>query len=211
MNLLLNYISPSILNLEKAAVKEKLSLLPNPVVHVDVMDGVFVPNNTLEFLSPEFVSSLVGKKSVHLMVADAEEFVQRYAPTCQEVYLHFESKNLLEGVSLAKKKGLGVGVVIKPKTPANALTDYADVFDGVMVMTVEPGFGGQKFMQECVPKIAECRKLFGEKDVWVDGGVNLETISFAKHAGANAFVVGTALFKNEDLGKAYREFEGLVR
>ena len=200
-----NFISPSILNVQKEKVLEMLSLLPPCVTHVDVMDGVFVPNNTLDFLSPEFVASIPGRKSVHLMVENAAEYVEKYSDCCDEVYVHSESKKVGESVEKAREFGLDIGVAIKPKTPSDAIASRKDAFNGAMVMTVEPGFGGQKFIQDCVPKIAKCRELFGEKDVWVDGGVNAETISLAKNAGANAFVVGSALFKANDVRKTFEE------
>lgn len=180
--------------------------------HVDVMDNKFVPNDTLKRFSPEKIALLETKspKNVHLMVENPSQYFDAYAVNgVDSISFHFEaSKNVEKDLSLLESLGVQMGVALKPATPASVLTEYAGLFDFVLVMTVEPGFGGQAFMPEMLSKISELRKSYPKIDVIVDGGVNLTTGRQCLEAGASILVAGSAVFKGDAL-KNVEEFNKL--
>ncbi|MBO5374426.1 MAG: ribulose-phosphate 3-epimerase [Clostridia bacterium] len=175
-------------------------------VHIDVMDGLFVPN--ISFGMP--IISAVRKCTdlvldVHAMIEKPHRYVEEFIKCGADIVtFHVEASTEQEiKDSIAKVRTLGkkIGLSIKPKTPAEAVYQYINDVDMILVMTVEPGFGGQKFMHETMVKVSAIRdyavKIGKKLDIEVDGGINNETIKIASDAGANIFVLGTAFFKSE--------------
>ncbi|KAK6465988.1 D-ribulose-5-phosphate 3 epimerase [Scheffersomyces coipomensis] len=175
-------------------------------LHIDVMDGHFVPN--ISFGAP-IITSLrkVFPKDApnpvffdcHMMVADPERWVEDIAKAGGDGYtFHFEATDdPLKLIKTIKKFGLKVGVAVKPATPVESLFPIIDEIDLGLVMTVEPGFGGQKFMPEMMPKVKLLREKYPKLNIQVDGGLGKETIDAAATAGANVIVAGTSVFKAE--------------
>ena len=209
-------ISPSILasdfaNLETEAAKMKEASAD--MLHIDVMDGCFVPNISI---GPCVISSLRKKSDaffdVHLMIENPLKYIESFAKAGADmITFHVESNSdVKETISEIRRFGLKAGIALKPNTPAEAAQDYIDLVDMVLVMTVEPGFGGQKFMADMMPKvnkISQMAKEAGKEDMFVqvDGGINGTTAVEAAKNGANVLVAGSALFNAEDYGKAVRE------
>lgn len=180
-------------------------------VHLDVMDGHFVPNITM---GPPIISSLrkavprsepVNKKffDCHMMVANPEQWVPEIAKAGGDQYtFHYESTSKpLELIKLIKENGMKAACAIKPGTPVDVLFELAPLLDMALVMTVEPGFGGQKFMANMMPKVEELRSKFPNLNIQVDGGLGKGTVEIAAEAGANVIVAGTSVFKAEDPAK----------
>lgn len=195
-------ISPSILASDYANLQSELERISSSdLIHVDVMDGHFVPNISIG--SP-VVASI--KKvcdipfDVHLMISEPLKYVEDFAKAGADIIcFHTECDNDVEEtidkiLALGKKPALA----IKPNTPATDVLPYLDKLSMVLVMTVEPGFGGQSFMESTMPKIEQIRKINPTIDIEVDGGINPETIKIAAKAGANVFVAGSAVFKSKN-------------
>lgn len=179
-------------------------------VHIDVMDGHFVPNITL---GPPIISSLRnaiprggkdGKSSsffdCHMMVSNPEQWVPEIAKAGGDQYtFHYEAtKDPVALVKLIKSHGMKAACAVKPGTPVDVLYPLAEYLDMALVMTVEPGFGGQKFMQNMMPKVKDLREKYPQMNIQVDGGLAKDTIPHAAAAGANVIVAGTSVFKAED-------------
>lgn len=206
-------LSPSLLATDPKTVQEEVSRAEKLVesLHVDVMDNKFVPNDTLGRFPPSFVKSLRTKlpQDVHLMVENPRAYFADYAKAgARSITFHFEAERECEK-AIAEIRALRkmAGISIKPKTPVSAIEHLLPIADLVLVMAVEPGFGGQKFMPEALDKIRELRR----KDagyVVVDGGVNFETAPLCLRAGANVLVAGTAFFKAPDLEEAAKKLRG---
>lgn len=182
------------------------------MLHIDIMDGHFVPNLSI---GPAVVASIKKNTDilfdVHLMVCEPERFAADFAKAGADIItFHLESGcNVKQVISLIKGLDKKVGISINPTTDAEELFSYLDEIDMVLVMTVEPGFGGQKFLNMC-PKIRtirnECDRRGLEMDIQVDGGINLETIPLVIKAGANVLVAGSALFSQCDYKLAVKNF-----
>ncbi|GME73563.1 unnamed protein product [Ambrosiozyma monospora] len=178
-------------------------------VHLDVMDGHFVPNITM---GPPVISSL--RKAVprdetkpgkfffdcHMMVANPEQWVPEIAKAGGDQYtFHYEAtKDPLALVKLIKENGMKAACAVKPGTPVDVLYPLAEYLDMALVMTVEPGFGGQSFMADMMPKVEDLRKRYPKLNIQVDGGLGAATIPAAAKAGANVIVAGTSVFKAAD-------------
>lgn len=201
-------ISPSILASDFANLESEVSAMKQAgaeLIHVDVMDGHFVPNISIGL---PVVASLRKKTDlvldVHLMISDPLTYAPQFADAGADlIVFHIESDSQPQAVIDAiKAKGKKVGISLKPNTPAEAVFPYLDQLDMVLVMTVEPGFGGQKFMADMCPKIAairkECDRLGISPDIEVDGGIDCTTVGQTVRAGANVFVAGSALFGKPD-------------
>lgn len=195
-------ISPSILASDYANLQSELKKCATAeLIHIDVMDGHFVPNISI---GAPVVSSI--KKvcdipfDVHLMISNPIDYVEDFANAGADIIcFHTECNSDIEEtidkiISLGKKPALA----IKPATGIDAVLPYIDKLQMVLVMTVEPGFGGQSFMESTMDKIVALRKINADIDIEVDGGINAETIKIASKAGANVFVAGSAVFKSED-------------
>ncbi|KAJ7357260.1 ribulose-5-phosphate 3-epimerase [Mycena albidolilacea] len=168
-------------------------------LHMDVMDGHFVPNITMG--APILACVSKGVPGIfmdcHMMVAEPEKWVNDIADAGGALYcFHLEATaDPLSVIKAIRARNMKVGVAISPDTPSTAVTDeIANAADMLLVMTVYPGRGGQKFLDRCVPKVAELRARFPDKDIEVDGGVGPNTIGACAHAGSNVIVAGTAIF-----------------
>ena len=207
-------ISPSLLSVDIGNIQRDLELLENSVdyFHVDVMDGHFVPN--ISYGAP--IMKCLRKVNdmffdTHLMISNplryTEDFVKGGA---DRITFHIESDDdPMEVIEKIRSFGVSPAIAIKPKTPAEAVFKYIPFIDMVLVMTVEPGFGGQSFMEDMMPKVAAVKKYAEENnckiDIQVDGGIDKNTIAKAAAAGANIFVAGSALFRQADYNKAVAE------
>ena len=200
-------LSPSILAADMLNLGNEIKKIENSgakYVHIDIMDGVFVPN--ISFGMP--IISAVRKATdlvldVHLMITKPNRYFKEFINCGADIItFHHEAlsdNEILEACDYIHSHGKLVGISIKPNTPATSVFPYLDLIDMVLVMTVEPGFGGQSFMHETVDKIKEIRQKNAKIDIQVDGGINSETIKIVNEAGANVFVLGSAFFKSEKL------------
>lgn len=199
-------IAPSILSADFSNMERDVEKVKEAEwIHVDVMDGHFVPNITI---GPLIVKALrkVTKQflDVHLMIENPEEYVESFAKAGADlITVHAEAcENLGELIELIRKNNCRAGVSIKPKTSLKEIESVLDKVDLVLVMTVEPGFGGQKFMPEVVPKIGELKTLKKERglefEIEVDGGINRDNCSEVAEAGADILVSGSAIFGSDN-------------
>ncbi len=209
-------VSPSILSADFVNLERDIrSLEPAGAdyVHIDVMDGIFVPNITIGIPVVESIRKISDLiLDVHLMIDRPIRYVERFCKAGADlVTVHVEAdteENTLEALRIIKSCGVKAGVVVKPKTPAEAVLPFIDLCDLILVMTVEPGFGGQSFMADMMPKVTKIRQYISEKaipcELEVDGGVNVETGKICVDAGADVLVAGSAYFKAADT-KAFVE------
>jgi ribulose-phosphate 3-epimerase len=196
-------ITPSILNADFANLGSEIERISttSDLVHLDVMDNVFVPNFTFDFnQASEIISISKLPVDAHLMVADVDLIAPKYAETgCASVTIHAEATSDIRGTLKAiRSNGARASLALKPKTPLDPYLEFLDDLDMLLIMTVEPGFGGQKFMTDQLSKIEQARKEIGSKAIWlqVDGGISLDTIESAATAGADTFVAGSAVFNS---------------
>ena len=198
-------ITPSILNADFSRLNEEIDSIAgvSDLLHLDVMDDVFVPNFTFDF---EAASKIINESSLavdaHLMVADVDLIAVQYAELgCASVTIHAEAtENIPETLKNIRRAGSRSSLGIKPNTQIEQYAEYIDLVDMFLIMTVEPGFGGQKFMENMMDKVRTTRKIIGDRPIWlqVDGGISLQTIEIALEAGADTFVVGSAVFNAPD-------------
>ena len=199
-------LSGSLLGADFARIQSEVSRVETFVDswHVDVMDNKFVPNNTLDKFPASFVKNLkTGKpQDVHLMVENPSKYFEGYALAgASSITFHCESGcNYAKAIDAIHDFGVKAGVSLKPKTPVSAIEKLLPLVDIVLVMSVEPGFGGQSFMPVALDKIEELRRK-DAGDIAVDGGINEITGKQCEEAGANILIAGTALFKAQDVEK----------
>lgn len=195
-------ISPSILASDYANLQTELKRISSSdLIHVDVMDGHFVPNISIGAPVVQSIKKVCNIPfDVHLMISEPLKYIEDFAKAGADIIcFHTECDSDIEQtidkiLSLGKKAALAV----KPNTPVDDVLPYLSKLSMVLVMTVEPGFGGQSFMESTMPKIEKLRQINADIDIEVDGGINLETIKIAAKAGANVFVAGSAVFKSEN-------------
>jgi ribulose-phosphate 3-epimerase len=167
------------------------------------MDDIFVPNFTFDFSqASEIISVSKLPVDAHLMVAEVDQIATKYAEVgCASVTIHAEATaDIRSTLRAIRSNGARASLALKPKTSLEPYLEFLDDLDMLLIMTVEPGFGGQKFMSDQLPKIAQARKEIGARAIWlqVDGGISLETIESAATAGADTFVAGSAVFNSAD-------------
>jgi ribulose-phosphate 3-epimerase len=197
-------ISPSILSADFSILGDEIKSLEQAgadLIHVDVMDGHFVQNITM---GPPIIK-MIRKCTklpfdVHLMISPVEKYIKAFADAGSDIItIHPEATdNLKRAVGTIKSLGKKAGVSLNPKTPISALMDVINDIDLILIMSVNPGFAGQSFMGEVLPKVTELRKMINDKklkiDIEIDGGINFETAPLAVKAGANILVSGTTIF-----------------
>lgn len=195
-------IAPSILSADFANLESELrSIDQADLVHVDVMDGHFVPNLTIGLPVVKRISEVTKLPlDTHLMIEDPESWAGKYAEVSNSVTFHFEAASRPKAViSDIRSNGAKVCVAIKPGTTLDQISSLVSDIDMILIMTVEPGFGGQGLIRSVIPKITEARALVEQLDrvvsIQVDGGITLENINELALAGADTFVGGTAVFK----------------
>ncbi|HET7723740.1 MAG TPA: ribulose-phosphate 3-epimerase [Propionibacteriaceae bacterium] len=211
-------ITPSILNADLANLAAEVGRIPSAdFVHVDVMDNHFVPNLTIGLPVVESLRAATPMPlDIHLMIAEPDRWAPAFAEVgAESVTFHVEAAHA--PVRLARElrsKGARAGVALNPGTPVEACATMLGEVDMVLLMTVEPGFGGQKFLDLVLPKITRVRSLVSaaDLDVWiqVDGGVARDTIERCAEAGADTFVAGSAVYRSEDPDATVRELAGLA-
>ena len=201
-------ISPSILSADFSQLGNEIKRLEEggaDMIHVDVMDGHFVPNLTM---GPPVIKALKQYTKlpfdVHLMISPVHKYIQDYADAGADIItIHPEATdNLKDSINHIKKLNKKVGISLNPKTKTNVITDFLNEIDLILIMSVNPGFGGQKFLPEVLDKIKELKKIRDQKnldfDIEIDGGINFDNSKLAIEAGANILVSGTTIFKNND-------------
>ena len=201
-------ISPSILTADFAKLGEEIFTIKNAdYLHVDVMDGVFVPNISIGLPVVQALRKITDMVlDVHLMISSPHRYVERFVKAGADIIVfHIEAEtteNVFASIEIIHALGKKVGLSIKPKTPIKALMPYINEIDLVLVMTVEPGFGGQSFMHDMLPKIEEIRKILSTRalncELEADGGINDETAKLCINAGANVLVAGKYIFNQKN-------------
>lgn len=194
-------ITPSILSADHANLSRDISKIANAsdLIHLDIMDNIFVPNLTWDFSAAEnIIANCPIPVDAHLMVQNVDQIALQYAEIgTASVTIHAEATNRAsQTLREIRRMGSRSGLALKPKSQ---IEDYVEILadvDMLLIMTVEPGFGGQKFMEDMMEKVRKSKRAIGDRPIWlqVDGGISMETIAIAREAGADTFVAGSAVF-----------------
>ena len=198
-------ITPSILSADRKNIVSEIAKIAevSDLIHLDIMDNRFVPNQTWNLAEAQaIISSSPTPIDAHLMVEDVDTLAIEYAIAGSgSVTIHAEAaldiNKTLRGI---RSHGARAGLAVKPGTPIENYLQFSDLVDMFLIMTVEPGFGGQKFMAEMMEKVRLTRKSIGDRPIWlqVDGGISIDTIAIAREAGADTFVAGSAVFNSPE-------------
>lgn len=201
-------ISPSVLSADFGHLADDIAMLDRSEaewVHIDVMDGVFVPNISFGFpLMPPIRKGTKKVLDTHLMIVNPEKYIERFAKAGADIVtIHLEATDDLHGaIATIKKAGVNAGVSIKPKTPVSAIVPYLNELDLVLIMSVEPGFGGQSFIEGSTEKVAELRREMdrcgSQAMIEIDGGITLDNAAEVYAAGCEVLVAGSTVFASPD-------------
>lgn len=214
------HINPSILNADFNNLENEIKKIAavSDLLHLDIMDNKFVPNQTFTF---ERASQIIASSSIgvdaHLMIENPDELAPKYAKAgCISVTFHFEAATSVPDViANIRSNGAKVGMAIKPKTSFAEIEKYLNQIDMLLIMTVEPGFGGQSFMADQMDKVSAARQALTKKGLnqtllQVDGGISEETIAIAAKAGADCFVAGSAVYRSDDPAQMVKRLRSLA-
>ena len=198
-------IHPSILNADHSNILSEIERVAkvSDFLHLDILDGKFAPNTSFSW---EEAKTIISGSSIpvdaHLMVIDSDVQGPRYAEAgCSSVSVHVEStSDIKKTIKNIKSNGARASLALKPSSQIEEYIDHLDEVDMFLIMTVEPGFGGQSFKPEMMEKVSKTRQLIGNRPIWlqVDGGISQDTIEIARAAGADTFVAGSAVYKADD-------------
>jgi ribulose-phosphate 3-epimerase len=198
-------ITPSILNADRENIVSEITKIAgvSDFIHLDIMDNKFVPNLTWNLAqAQEIIAASPTPIDAHLMVTDVDTLAIEYAIAgSASVTIHAEAAlDIQKTLREIRSHGARAGLAVKPGTPIEGYLEFSDLVDMFLIMTVEPGFGGQKFMEEMMGKVRATRKAIGDRAIWlqVDGGISIETIGIAREAGADTFVAGSAVFNSPE-------------
>ncbi|RTR35539.1 ribulose-phosphate 3-epimerase [Robertmurraya yapensis] len=210
-------IAPSILSADFSKLGEEIKDVERggaELIHVDVMDGHFVPNITIGPLIVDAIRPVTKLPlDVHLMIENPDQYIEAFAKAGADyITVHVEAcRHLHRTIQNIKSYGIKAGVVLNPATPVSTIEHIIEDIDMVLLMTVNPGFGGQKFISSVVPKIRQVKEMADAKgldiDIEIDGGVNTETAKLCTDAGATILVAGSAVYDKEDRQKAIEELK----
>lgn len=211
-------IAPSILSADFSRLGEEIKDVEKggaDYIHVDVMDGHFVPNITIGPLIVEAIRPITSLPlDVHLMIENPDQYIEVFAKAGADIItVHVEAcPHLHRTIQLIKSQGIKAGVVLNPHTPVSTIEHVLEDIDMVLLMTVNPGFGGQKFIHSVLPKVKQVADMIRDRDLQVeieiDGGVNTETAKLCVEAGANVLVAGSAVYNEKDRGAAIAAIRG---
>jgi ribulose-phosphate 3-epimerase len=198
-------ITPSILSADRENIVSEIAKIAqvSDLIHLDIMDNRFVPNETWNLAEAQaIISSSPTPIDAHLMVEDVDTLAIEYAIAGSgSVTLHAEAAiDITKTLRGIRSHGSRAGLAVKPATPIDEYLEISDLVDMFLIMTVEPGFGGQKFMAEMMDKVRLTRRAIGNRPIWlqVDGGISVDTIAIAREAGADTFVAGSAVFNSPE-------------
>lgn len=215
----MNILSPSILAADFSKLGEDIKVIDEAgaeYIHIDVMDGQFVQSISLGMPVIKSVRKITDKIfDVHLMVDEPIRYIDDFVNSGADIItVHVEAcSDLVATIEKIKARGKKAAISLNPPTPVSAIEPYLDIVDMVLVMSVNPGFGGQKFMPECLDKVKEIRRLLDEKglttDIEIDGGISIENLPSALESGANIIVAGSAIF-NGDAAANVKKFKEIM-
>ena len=205
-------VSPSILSADFANLERDIKRVEQAGadwLHIDVMDGHFVPNITIGVPVTASIKRITELPlDVHLMIENPEKYVEPFVNAGADILtFHYESvlpDKVQQLIEYIKSFGIKAGMSIKPKTQVEEVAKYLSMPDMLLIMTVEPGFGGQKFMPDCAEKIKSVREIAPDIIIQVDGGINAETGKICKNFGANSLVAGNYIYKSTDISRAIK-------